>query len=1656
MNTFKTILLILVLASPLNVWAVENDAMGHPITSQTTELSIPFAEMDDAALIQYALQLREANPKLFRGAQGVLVLEVSDLQVQKTELQRGDIVVVYEGQQVKSVEQLISMEQVDIAKSQVELQFIRAETVQTIVLQKRQVGIQLADIDSKVKIDIRGFFNAVVEMIYFGKKDELRTYLQTVQRKNSITFIDVFIDKLFEEMQPGDENNDVRYLIYRSFKEAYPEAHFETLLNHSKIGLVKNPKADKSILKKYILSADEASIEELEEFAESALKENNYDQAYQTYVAIINKKPTYGMAYRGIVLVYKNALNNVDEAIELFKQMLTQYPDNAAIYYGLGYAYYTKNDYELAIEHFKLSIQHDLQFALSWNSVAAIYCSQNKIELAILHVKEALLIDPNLEFALNNFALCSKKAGQFEEFITFTNFIKHYLGQTQKSIEIVHRLIADEKYERAIEHINKSQYEKAIELLHESLILAKKIEDKKLIGTYLSVLGGVYSAIGKEKEAHEYLTQALAYAHQLEDNRLEMGILMNLGLHTERQKQFEKTHAHYQNAFLIAKALEDEQGKKTALKAIEKLTETIVFNFSENPADSALLRKVIKEHPTTVKIFIYKNVRLLYADQYLGVKLNYDLKGVIALYNDANPEDNVQVHNLYDTNSGHIVDKTFFLHVAVFLGSNEKALTKLISLNKSFTEEVLHTEVNPETFYSFPKNSEIHEPKSMAAAATFKKPTLKMVNTVQSLAKVYHKIFGGDYFVSNLNRNLTLTEDEVRRIYYAYLIKYLADMQLSGFRDEFTLENYKKAQDIYTQYGLVKNILDIQLQLVKFYLSRGEFDEAALIISAYQQQAEQIDCSTCILSIFETNVTFYSDLFEYDFALFNAQKALDFLKDIPHRKPTQGIFLLEIGRLKNKLNHRDAIKYLERASKTVQNSSLYEKSYHEAAILSEMAIYYEAQGNILEAQLYDEKALYIVEQELKKYPGGKATIMGKDSISIFGEFKGTRFISLKKRIANHLGGLFLKMNQYDKGWELLKLASYSDRLCRTQIDYDHSEEDILFTCNFLLLRSAKGVNDYKGMIVGYALLGDYYKKQKQYLTAVDYYKNGINTAENIRTYIAQKELKSSFMAGNIRIYDNLIFVFQQLHRMEPNKGYDQKSFEIFERKQGRVFLEEMGESGARRFAGIPKKVVQQETKLTYKIEATRKNLADARVKGKEAQQIRQLEKQFAKLKAEHEDFEKTLQTDYPAYYALKYPKPVALEKLQKDVLNSDEFTLIYNVMEESTILWVIGKQQFQMLTLDISEEELQAKVEAFRQSPNTLIKAIKEIPADEIGDFAIDNLPQLRQAGYELYQSLIPAKIKTSIKDAHTLYIVPTGPLYSLPFGALDTHNPTQHDTPHYLIQNYSIVYLSSASLLKTIRDTERDEKSDRYPFLAFADPEYPKKCPLKPDNVTEVIQTARTEAYLKLAGSGENGCFIKEDELKDTKKQAEAIAKLFNAPQDSDPLQLREKASRSNVFKFNYQKRLDDYRYLLFAAHAILPEETSNVTQPAIVLSHPELEGYLTMADVFGLKMNADFVMLSACNTGRGEKIKGEGVRGLTRAFMYAGTPAVSVSLWYVESISAKNLSVGLFEHLQQGKSLAQALRQSKLDLIMADEEMDMYQHPYFWAPFVVFGDGS
>ncbi len=523
---------------------------------------------------------------------------------------------------------------------------------------------------------------------------------------------------------------------------------------------------------------------------------------------------------------------------------------------------------------------------------------------------------------------------------------------------------------------------------------------------------------------------------------------------------------------------------------------------------------------------------------------------------------------------------------------------------------------------------------------------------------------------------------------------------------------------------------------------------------------------------------------------------------------------------------------------------------------------------------------------------------------------------------------------------------------------------------------------------------------------------------------------------------------QRLHQQYPDKGYDHKSFEIFERKQGRVFLEEMGKSGARFFAGVPESLLHHERELETQLAQTRKQIAEKYAEvltAPEQEHIKKLQQQNDTLKTEQKNLQTEIKRDYPDYYALKYPKPARFSELQQSVLQSGEVLMIYNVMKDHTALWVITPEAMQIYTLPVGEQVLQEKIANLRETMMDDWAVIRGLSLPDKKTPQSEKLP-FPQVSHELYNLLVPEVVRpmlTSIQEGEQgrkLNIVPTGPLYMLPFELLLTHPAQDVQDAHYLIEDVPINYLSSASLLKTLRDIlARRTSIARYPLLAFAHPTYNSEAFQDNNN----IPSLRAQAYRALL----RNLFI---ELPETADEARAIADVFNVPLESESLQLRENASRTRVFELQNSGRLDDYQYLLFAMHGVLPEEVEHVAQSALVLS----DDFLTMADVFGLQLNARLVSLSACNTGMGIKVRGEGVMGLTRAFMYAGTPTVAVTLWSVESFSAKELDIGFFHHLNEGESPARALQTVKIQMLQGyyGEE---YRYPYYWAPFVLFGEG-
>jgi len=259
--------------------------------------------------------------------------------------------------------------------------------------------------------------------------------------------------------------------------------------------------------------------------------------------------------------------------------------------------------------------------------------------------------------------------------------------------------------------------------------------------------------------------------------------------------------------------------------------------------------------------------------------------------------------------------------------------------------------------------------------------------------------------------------------------------------------------------------------------------------------------------------------------------------------------------------------------------------------------------------------------------------------------------------------------------------------------------------------------------------------------------------------------------------------------------------------------------------------------------------------------------------------------------------------------------------------------------------------------------------------------------------------------------------------------------------------------VLAGLRDRPKQKDTANKKLLAFADPVY-----------EEQGNETMTQRALLRGAFGDQQWHL--ERLVESGREVQQIAGLYPPGQSS--LLLREQATEENV---KTSRRLNEYRYIHFATHGLLNEQRPYYS--GLILSLPKYgkapaalpadkgattrsdqpqieDGLLQVYEIFGLKLNADLVVLSACETGLGKELRGEGLVGLTRAFLYAGTPSVIVSLWKVQDRSTSDLMVNFYKDLNQSKEKTEALRLAKLNLIKSGR----YSHPYYWAPFILVGD--
>lgn len=452
------------------------------------------------------------------------------------------------------------------------------------------------------------------------------------------------------------------------------------------------------------------------------------------------------------------------------------------------------------------------------------------------------------------------------------------------------------------------------------------------------------------------------------------------------------------------------------------------------------------------------------------------------------------------------------------------------------------------------------------------------------------------------------------------------------------------------------------------------------------------------------------------------------------------------------------------------------------------------------------------------------------------------------------------------------------------------------------------------------------------------------------------------------------------------------------------------------------------------------------------------------LLSERAQLKSTIAKRFPDYAQLVDPPPVSMRSAQ-NLLQPGEVLVAWYFGRHDGYAWAIssnGPSRYAPLGRD--RAQIAAEVARLRQALNPEVATIAQIPPFDIG------------LAHQLYRQLF-APVEEIAANARTLLVVPHAELGQLPLSLLVTapaELPAKagltfagyRDMP-WLMRKAAVAQLPSITALASLRRLPPGDPG-RQAFIGFGDPLF-SEAQAKEAARQPTAQVAMRGVPLKLRNvphteSVDSAELSLLPRLPDTADEIRDIARTLGADPERD-IFLRQAANEKTVMETDLSKR----KVVMFATHGLVPGELDGLSQPALALSAPEVsgtngDGLLTQEEILSLKLNADWVVLSACNTGSGDGAGNEAVSGLGRAFFYAGARALLVSNWPVETEASRALMTELFRR-QAGNSAigkAETLRQAMAVMIDGPGKLDgktgkpvfSYAHPLFWAPFVLVGD--
>lgn len=538
------------------------------------------------------------------------------------------------------------------------------------------------------------------------------------------------------------------------------------------------------------------------------------------------------------------------------------------------------------------------------------------------------------------------------------------------------------------------------------------------------------------------------------------------------------------------------------------------------------------------------------------------------------------------------------------------------------------------------------------------------------------------------------------------------------------------------------------------------------------------------------------------------------------------------------------------------------------------------------------------------------------------------------------------------------------------------------------------------------------KDLQKALQTIQLYDNTIN-------YIRRNNSENSNIEWSeiaLDAYENAINICLALYQSSNDAQYQQQAFYFAEKSKSLALLEAFQTSKAKSFAGIPTEILEQEAQLKLDITQLEQDLFQLSAKKNKNNlgTLIQLQEQVASKKAAYEELLAELKNKYPQYHQTKYDIHLLNATEARKLLAPEQAIVEYFVGKDDIFIFKITADSFDIKRLATHSDTLLNRVIQLRGTIyDYFLGNVEQTPAN-YKQLAINYIAY----AHELYKLLIEPILPLPKR----LIIVPDGGLSYLPFDALLSELPTQptaFKTHPYILRKYSISYCYSATLLQEMQSKQHNPSNT---FLAFA--------PQFGDGYQAEVRGKR----YNLAPLMHNVPEV---------QRAQAVLKTGKV------------LTGAEATEAHFKKIGGNYRIVHFATHGMANNEFPDYSLLAFTEIKDTIENeYLYVNDLYNIELNADLVVLSACETGIGKLQRGEGIMSLARGFSYAGAKSIFTTLWSVNDQATAIIVENFYKYIAEGKPKDEALQLARLDFI--NQSADNTAHPFLWSPYILIGDAA